>query len=590
MNAGRLLSHVTLCLILAVPALAAEELSRMEVLEVLEQLTAEPRTTWISAGTIEATHEQYRAAKVTDPAVIEERVEAAVQGYSDSASKIEKSEALQKRILDALPANTRYKLGNEYHMTTQETVRYDGDRFYWEVGLESRSDSMAYDTTLSDNAAYEHFRQHEEWNRKRVFVWDGQQYTTYSASGNQATVDAAGRLPRAVNGPLTAGLIPWGHGVFTYANLSMADLSGTRNDDGTIEMTIDHVDGSVTELVLDPAREYAVSKAVLTDPGNNQTTYTCSDYKLVGGQWVPMCVTIRRPNGADDWTITSISSDTPSSTAFAAPFDDQAVVAYSSPVTESPAIYTYSVAADTDALLFDKLAHAARQRRQRENCATAALRYVASRYGKTLADKAVCSLVDGNGETSLLSLKEFAQGSGLYCRAVKADLTTLQDLQGATAILHLPGQNHFVIFDRIDEERNVWLVDLEGKRFYYPKKADFFPFDWSDGTALLVSDRPIPGPLTELPDTLLTTLTGGNGYTCTKLLQDSYIVGCTYLNGYCTDTFRYYFKRYGCEAADSGSCFEQAEIRFQESPCVDDLLYDCTITGTWYYFYMRACQ
>ena len=58
------------------------------------------------------------------------------------------------------------------------------------------------------------------WNQRRIFAWDGQEYTTYSVSGGHADVDAAGKLQRAVTGPLTAGLIPWGYGRFSIANLN----------------------------------------------------------------------------------------------------------------------------------------------------------------------------------------------------------------------------------------------------------------------------------------------------------------------------------------------------------------------------------
>ncbi|MCP5115143.1 MAG: hypothetical protein GY953_30290, partial [bacterium] len=45
-----------------------------------------------------------------------------------------------------------------------------------------------------------------------AFVWNGEQYLLYTASADHAFVDVHNRLARAVNGPLTAGIIPWGQG------------------------------------------------------------------------------------------------------------------------------------------------------------------------------------------------------------------------------------------------------------------------------------------------------------------------------------------------------------------------------------------
>ena len=47
-------------------AFADRPLDRTETLQILEQLTSQPRKTWISAGTIEATREEYRAPRITE--------------------------------------------------------------------------------------------------------------------------------------------------------------------------------------------------------------------------------------------------------------------------------------------------------------------------------------------------------------------------------------------------------------------------------------------------------------------------------------------------------------------------------------------
>ena len=597
MRANRLLSSAILCLLLTATAFADRTLSDPEIVQILQQLTQQPRWAWIAAGTIQATHHKYQAARISDTAEIERMdFTSAITDYKNSTYKREVDPDLQKMVIDAIPANERYKLGNSFNMSTSETVKYDGDRFYWAISLISRSDTWPVEPGLDDNYMYKHFEMHKEWNRERIFAWDGQQYTTYSASGNQAIVDAAGRMPHPVNGPLTAGLIPWGTNVFSYANLTASNISATQTDWGTIEMSIGHTSGAVTEVVLDPDKAYAVTNATLTNQASKVTTYTCSNYELVGGQWVPMGVSIQRVDGptnkllaSEEWTIDSVDASTPGPSNFEVPLAAHALVEYDSPVTTKPAQYTLSNAVDTDELLFGRLACAARQRKQRENCATAALRHIAASYGKTIPETALAALVADDGGTSLLNLKKLAQGSGLYSRAVKGDLGTLRDLRGATAILHLPGREHFVVLDRV-EDGDVWLIDLAGDKFYYRKNVDFFPFDWPEGTALLLSDRPITGRFTELSDSSLSAITGGNDYTCTDLVQEYDIVGCIIGGGLCWGSYQYYWERYGCEYAGYGSCGYEKFIRFQESPCIDDPIYQCNLYGTWYYYYMRACN
>ena len=41
-------------------AVADRPMERTELLQIFEQLTAQPRKTWIAAGTIEASHQEYR--------------------------------------------------------------------------------------------------------------------------------------------------------------------------------------------------------------------------------------------------------------------------------------------------------------------------------------------------------------------------------------------------------------------------------------------------------------------------------------------------------------------------------------------------
>jgi hypothetical protein len=216
------------------------------------------------------------------------------------------------------------------------------------------------------------------------------------------------------------------------------------------------------------------------------------------------------------------------------------------------------------------------------------LQQAAAGLGKTIPDQALARLVGSDGWTNLYDMKRLAESRGLYCRAVTTDLATLQGLAGVKAILHIPGKNHFVVLDEVDD-REVWITDLASRKFHYSQSVDFFPMDWSEGVALLLSDRPISGSFTALPDGVLGTVLGGTGYACNQLLQEEYVYYCDeYVTG-CSGSVDVYYERWGCGTAPSGSCSESRMVGSQHTACILDNYYDCTVTGEWYYSYMRAC-
>jgi len=569
-------------------------LSSAEIQQILQQVTSRSRQTWLPAGTIQAIHQEYSAPRTTDPTTIRNEIDKAVREYQNNPNKLEKTPALQKMKLDAIPFNVRYKLSNESHMSSRVTAKYDNGRFYWEINVDSRSDTVKPDASLAGNSMTRQFDL--AGNQRRIAAWDGQEYTAYSASGGQAVVDAAGKLPRAVTGPLTAGLIPWGNGRYSYASLTAAQISAKQNAGGTIDMSVAQGDGTSMDLTLDPAKAYAVTKATLTHAGGQTATYTCSGYKQVGSNWVPGTVTVERHNSQGDrlptseqWTFTSISAATPAPGSFNVALKANDVVEYSSPLTASSAVYIHSDAVDTRGLLAQRLAYAAGKNPQRQNCATAVMQQVASELGKSVPDSALARLVGTDGRTSMYDMKRFAESLGLYCRAVKTDLATLQSLNGVKAILHIPGRNHFVVLSEVDD-RDVWLIDLSSKKFYYRQSVDFFPMEWPEGIALLLSDRPIPNQSGQLSDAVLATVTGGAGWTCTELIQDEAVFYCDGWVTGCDGAVSVYYERWGCESAQSGSCYNHSMVSAQDSPCIWDPYYDCTITGEWYYSYCYACQ
>ncbi len=571
----------------------------VDVPKILQEVTSHPRQTWIPAGTIEATHVEHGDPKSVSSTDVQQKINKERQDYQNNPNKIERTSELQNEKLNAIGFNVRYKLLNKWDMASTVKVIYDGDRFYWQIDLDARQDSILPDASLAGNEMTDQFN--PEWNRQRIFVWDGQEYTTYSGALNQATIDAADTLPHRVTGPLTAGLIPWGYGRFSSEDLAAAlaagQIAARQNADGSIDMEITHTDGTSSSLTLDPTKAYAVTSATFKN-GGAKVTYTCEDYRQVAGNWVPYEIQIERHGNSvesrlpnlEQWTFTSVSAATPSPDSFCAPLAANSVVEYSSPVSAASALYVESDRVDTRRLLAQRLAFAAAEGAQPQNCATAALQEILAQFGKSISDGDLARLPGSDGRTSLYEVKRLAQSRGLYCRGVQTNLAGLRSLgDGVQAILHLPGQNHFVVLQGIDE-RNVWLIDLSSRKFFYRQSLDSFPTDWPAGTALLLSDRPIPNQTTELSDSALAGFSGGAYYACNTIIQRSYIINCQGPLTGCDSCYTQYFCRLGCGEATSGSCSYQPLVRFIESPCDALPGYDCQPTGEWYSYYMRACQ
>ena len=251
---------------------ADRSLENGEISQIFQTLTGQPRKTWISSGTISATHEEYRAPKTTDADEIDDRINEKIQKYQTKTDKTEVAARMQRTKLDAIPFKVRYELSNKYTMNSSVVVKYDGDRFYWEINTNSRTDSVKPNADLPGEQ-FDPAR-----NARRIFVWDGQEYTIYSRSGHRAIVDATGTLPHVVNGPLTAGVIPWGYGRYTYKNLSASESSATeKHIDGQVQvhLTLNRSDGLEMLFVLDAERNLAVISHLVKGPDKICSNMPC---------------------------------------------------------------------------------------------------------------------------------------------------------------------------------------------------------------------------------------------------------------------------------------------------------------------------
>ncbi|MHC4913268.1 MAG: cysteine peptidase family C39 domain-containing protein, partial [Planctomycetota bacterium] len=555
---------------------------------------------WLSAGTIVATHDEYRAPKITDLNQLNDQIGQKVQRYLSNPDKRELTEDLRKMKLDAMPFNVRYELSNECTMRSNVVVRFDGDRFYWEINVESRTDSVKRGKALRTNFMTDEFNL--TWNGRRIFAWDGEKYTIYAPGANHSTVDAADNLPRGVNGPLTAGIVPWGYGLYTYDNLAATESSAVEKivDGRTqIHLTINNSDGSESLFVLDVEKDYAVLSCSMTGSDNSITSRQYSNYQLVADKWLPATILIERREAGSDrllardlWDITSINGDVPAPDSFVVGCaDDTLIEYYSYMADEEPQVYRHSDMVDTDLLLSERLTFLAAEGLQPQNCATAASRYVAAKLGRAFTDEQLAQLVnEPNEDTSLYQIKQFMQSLGLYCRAVRADIRTLRRLNGCEVILHIPSKEHFVAFERIDNQ-DVWIVDLADNKFYYRTDINFFDMDWTAGTALLISDQPIDGQFTDIGDDELTQITGAQEYyKCNKVLQNYGQLMCDYVSGLCGGYFYVFEKRRGCGISQSGSCSTDIWPRYHKWLCINDPPGGCKTTGDPITYYMRACN
>ena len=601
MKTKHFLMSLLLIFIFNLTCLADRVLERSEVLQLLEQLTAQPRQAWITAGKIESTHEEFRAAKITDENQIKAKVLEQVATYQANTSKLEQTEDLQKLKLDAIPFNTRYLLSNEYTMISSETVSYNGEQYHWEISVKSRTDSVKPEKNLAGNYMTDQFNM--ELNSRKIYAWDGEKYIKYSPLAGHSYVDPAGQLPHNVQGPLKAGLIPWGNGYYSYNNLAVLEseaIESTTNGNTQIELTFTNNDGSQMSFVLDASKEYAVLSSSIVGKGNSVITKQYSDYQNVGGNWVPMSILLEKRDAEslsllayDIWTFDNVDASVPGADAFMVDYEEDTNIEYVSPLTDKPLVYRYSSLIDTEKLLAAKLDYDAKEGTQPQNCATASMKYAIEQLGVSVDDSQLASLItEPENGTNLRTMKSFARNIGLNCRAIRTDLDTISKLSDCQLILYFPGRKHFVVVDSIDSY--VRIVDIATKKFYDNIDVSFFDMDWPTGIAFVISNNAIQiqGDFQDLSDTELAEIVGAGGYSCTKQIQIYDIIFCQYVFEECMGNYTVFWPRYGCEAAESGSCSYGWFERYSSTPCIEDIYnpFGCDVTGHWTDVWIRACS
>lgn len=588
-------------LLISANAFSDRLLERGEILGLFNDLAASPANTWIPCGTIEADHVTRKYAEPIDPQALENEIRQRINRYIGSADKIERTESLQKMALDAIPFNTRYELQNEYTMTARETITYYKERFCNKIETLSRQDSIQPDLSLSGNYMTNQFSMLA--NQIRISAWNGIESVFYSLPINHAIVKPALSEPPAVDGIINAGLIPWGYGVYTaqgLANMQSSAIEKNTPDGIRIKLTLSVTDQIEMVFTLDPERDYIMLSRSQSFASGTKKYFTYTDYQQIDGHWVPFSILIEKYSASgtllleDNWTVTSVSTQIPELQEFTVNYLQDAKVEYQTPKSPKMQLFIQTPGIDGKDLLARRLdildiAH------ENRNCATAALGYVTDKLGQTVSATELTSLIDPQtGMTSLFAMKSFLEGRGLFTRVVNADLPALETGGYDNIILHFPGQNHFVVAEKIMPD-DVKIVDLNKDKFLYAISQDVIHMDWPDGIAMIVSSEPISlnESLIELTDQQMQSVIGGDGYACTNMVQQQDVIFCEPpLEGECTGFYYEYFERYACATAPSGSCYLSIFDRYRKTPCLNDPNDPsaCKVASNWTTYYMYACQ
>lgn len=579
---------------------AERELDRPEILQIIQLLTNQPRKSWIPHGTISAIHHEYGYPKEIDEAKITDAITNEIQAYIDKPDQHIIVESLQQMKLEAIPFNARYRLSNRHEMTSNVIINYDGNRFRWEILVDSRTDTIKRPPELQNNAYTENFAMRR--NKDRVFAWDGEKYTIYFKTGKHAVIDSS---PSGVNGPLTAGVIPWGYGNYTYSNLAWQGLSATELEiDGKKEIHLNILWANKEQaIVLDPTKEYAV-KSHSTINNGIVTECDFGGYQSVTGIWCPSTILIeKRPVDQlsrllerDYWQLTQVDGEMPVEDSWVVDFEyDTFVEDYR--FGTSPLQYHYSPPAPPSAGSVDLEEMARLQQSmlhdtisEKQNCATSCLKYAFGKLGKDVSWERLAPMVHGDEKaTSMSEMVRFARNSGLTAVTVKADLESIRMLKGCEIVLHLPQTNHYVLLGATDA-KFARIADLTTGNFYRRYTNEHLNSIW-EGTAMILSSSKIAGTekLAKIDDNMLNDIVGAaECSSCTNTIQDASNNPCSSpTSGSCGGTHKIYYERKGCENSESSSdsCSPDPNPwpTHLEADCIDDPNSpgDCTNEGNW---------
>ena len=548
-----------------VSSLSAGQLMSPNETEILvRHLTDHPRQTWVRQGMIRARHMEY------------------------------------------------YEYDNSMREAT-ETVYREDSRFRLEIHLE---DGLSTDGSPDQNLKRQ-FQEDFKLNRDRVFVWDTQKYIQYYKSADYAVVVTDSQsIPTESCGPVTAGIIPWGHGDYTFlVIMSQKPTASVYRENDQDRVLVKYLNKSISpdtyvSFILDPEKDYAVmSYSIENDEALLQQTY--ENYTQTGDQWIPSEILIERFDkrseapqliSYEDWQFETIDTSTPSDELFSVKFKNGTTVELKAGGNLKTFLYNASDQVDISEILKDKVDLLESLDPDSVNCATAAIQHIAKRFSKNILQPKLADLVlKDTKKTALSAMKQTLEEAGLNCMAVETDLETLEKMPGCTKVLYLSLSDHYVILDHIDQD-GIWLIDLTNRKFYAKKNTEDFLQEWNNGIALLISNEPINPPLDAnfryLQVDEMSQIYGGGSfgtYSCSDSLQASEHILCPEpIGGFiCNGAYYIFYERYGCiEDEGGGSCTGNKMLSYQYYHCLNDPYTQgsCGTTDTPISRYVRACQ
>ena len=560
MNRWFVYSLVVLLLVTGVRADQLMDPNETETL--LRQLTETPRQQWLSQGMIQARHLEY------------------------------------------------HEFDNNVKQST-ETVYHDGLKTRIDIVLE---DSQSTETKVTKSLSRQ-MDQDFKLNQHRIFLRNGQQTVQYCKSADYAIVSLdADATATTSGGPMTAGIVPWGHGDFTFLVLkSQSPKAYQRYVDNQLQYVLEYVNPTTSPdinvtFVLDPSK----ANAVLSYTIENDLAclrQTCQDYLQVGDKWIPAKVLIERFDkrsgtprllSYEDWQFDVIDASTPAEDIFTIQYQNGTTVELNAGNNTETFMYDASDRTNISEILADKI-NLLSIDQNAVNCATAAIDHIAKQFSKELQQEALADVITSDTrKTTLYDMKRTLEEAGLTCMAVTTDLKTLRKMENCAMILHLALSNHYVILDHVDAD-GAWIIDLTNRQFFTKWKINDLLSEWKKGTALLVSDQIITPPLDASFDYLntddMTKIIGGNfgTYSCTNIIQSREYVTCSDpIGGFlCIGAYYQFETRYGCaEDPDGGTCTGRKLPSYRYYQCLNpqDNQGECTIDEDSPTFrYIRAC-
>ena len=536
-------SFILFILMLNIAVFASHELDPNEVLSIISTLSNRPSDCWITHGYLKGYHSEYSSA---DNNIIE----------------------------------------------STEFIQVEGDKFYWEINF--LADQTIDD--LSKEAATN--LQH---NAKRVFTWDGQRYSMYFSSSNKAIVtENTSQVPINVNGILTAGIIPWGYGIYSYENLAKSKLSAIENYKGRIILKIKNTYD--IEVELDPEKNYAVVEHKLMMQQGAKVITNYSNFLLIDNAFIPQNINQEKflkeeLISKDQWQITEIDTTNPKPVAFVPPFKNNDFIEFYPSRSNRQFSYNYSNTINTELLLQKKLVMTSSTNLS-DNCATYAIKQVLSAFKKNNCTQSISKIINSNGQTSLYDMEQYFSDSGLYCSAISTDLDTLETRSNCQIILYLPESSHYVIVEKLNH-KYAWLIDFGSDKFYYRILRRDLDGLWTN-IALIVSDELSKLPYSaKISDKQAQAILGSDGggipnYSCDELILEAKTILCPErIGGLCYGRYWEWIDRYGCiEDEKGGICTGTNKVgKIYTSCCnIPSNPEMCTSLGNWIELEIRACD